>query len=179
MTEVDPVRAIEAHMDGFEVMPMDAAAPLGDIFVTVTGCSGVITRDHFLKMKDGAILSNAGHFDVEVDMAGLHALATEHYEARHNIEGYRLPNGATVFALAEGRLVNIAAGDGHPAEIMDMSFAIQALSAKYLVENRGKLKPGVVPVPREIDTAVAFKKLSTLGISIDTLTEEQKKYLGI
>ncbi len=179
VTEVDPVRAIEAHMDGFEVMPMDAAAPLGDIFVTVTGCSGVITRDHFLKMKDGAILSNAGHFDVEVDMAGLHALATEHYEARHNIEGYRLPNGTTVFALAEGRLVNIAAGDGHPAEIMDMSFAIQALSAKYLVENRGKLKPGVVPVPREIDTAVAFKKLSTLGISIDTLTEEQKKYLGI
>ena len=179
VTEVDPVRAIEAHMDGFEVMPMDDAAPLGDIFVTVTGCSGVITREHFLKMKDGAILSNAGHFDVEVDMAGLHALATEHYEARHNIEGYLLPNGKTVFVLAEGRLVNIAAGDGHPAEIMDMSFAIQALSAKYLAENRGKLVPGVVPVPAEIDTAVAFKKLSTLGIKIDTLTEEQKKYLGI
>jgi adenosylhomocysteinase len=179
VTEVDPVRAIEAHMDGFEVMPMDEAAALGDIFVTVTGCSGVITRDHFLKMKDGAILSNAGHFDVEVDMAGLHELAIGHYEARHNIEGYQLPNGKTVFVLAEGRLVNIAAGDGHPAEIMDMSFAIQALSAKYLADHRGRLKPGVVPVPAEIDSAVAFKKLSTLGIQIDKLTEEQRAYLGI
>ncbi len=179
VTEVDPVRAIEAHMDGFEVMPMDDAAELGDIFITVTGCSDVITREHFLKMKDGAILSNAGHFDVEVDMAGLHELAVDHYEARHNIEGYTLPNGRTVFALAEGRLVNIAAGDGHPAEIMDMSFAIQALSAKYLAEHRGMLKPGVVPVPVEIDTAVARKKLSTLGIRIDTLTEEQRKYLGL
>ena len=179
VTEVDPVRAIEAHMDGFEVMPMDAAAGIGDIFITVTGCSDVITPKHFMMMKDGAILSNAGHFDVEVDMAGLHALAAEHYEARHNIEGYVLPNGKTVFALAEGRLVNIAAGDGHPAEIMDMSFAIQALSAKYLVENRGKLKPGVVPVPAEIDGAVARKKLSTLGIQIDTLTQAQREYLGI
>ena len=179
VTEVDPVRAIEAHMDGFEVMPMDDAAALGDIFVTVTGCSGVITREHFLKMKDGAILSNAGHFDVEVDVAGLQALALKHYEARHNIEGYALPNGRTVFLLAEGRLVNIAAGDGHPAEIMDMSFAIQALSAKYLAAHRGQLKPGVVPVPAEIDTAVALKKLETLGISIDTLTEEQRAYLGL
>ncbi len=179
VTEVDPVRAIEAHMDGFEVMPMDEAAALGDIFVTVTGCSGVITRDHFLKMKDGAILSNAGHFDVEVDVAGLQALAVKHYEARRNIEGYELPNGKTVFLIAEGRLVNIAAGDGHPAEIMDMSFAIQALSAKYLAEHRGQLKPGVVPVPAEIDTAVALKKLETLGIRIDTLTEEQKAYLGL
>ena len=179
VTEVDPVRAIEAHMDGFEVMPMDDAAALGDIFVTVTGCSDVITPAHFLKMKDGAILSNAGHFDVEVDMAGLHKMAVSHYEARHNIEGYVLPNGRTVFALAEGRLVNIAAGDGHPAEIMDMSFAIQALSAKYLAENRGRLTPGVVPVPAEIDNAVALKKLSTLGIRIDSLTEEQKHYLGL
>ncbi len=179
VTEVDPVRAIEAHMDGFEVMPMDDAAALGDIFVTVTGCSGVITREHFLKMKDGAILSNAGHFDVEVDVAGLQALAGKHYEARHNIEGYELPNGKTVFLIAEGRLVNIAAGDGHPAEIMDMSFAIQALSAKYLAEHRGQLAPGVVPVPAEIDTAVALKKLETLGIRIDTLTEEQKAYLGL
>ena len=179
VTEVDPVRAIEAHMDGFEVMPMDEAAALGDIFVTVTGCSGVVTREHFLKMKDGAILSNAGHFDVEVDVAGLQALAVSHYEARNNIEGYELPNGKTVFLIAEGRLVNIAAGDGHPAEIMDMSFAIQALSAKYLAEHRGKLTPGVVPVPVEIDTAVALKKLETLGIRIDTLTEEQKAYLGL
>ena len=179
VTEVDPVRAIEAHMDGFEVMPMDDAAALGDIFVTVTGCSDVITPAHFIKMKDGAILSNAGHFDVEVDMAGLHKMAVSHYEARHNIEGYVLPNGRTVFALAEGRLVNIAAGDGHPAEIMDMSFAIQALSAKYLADNRGVLAPGVVPVPAEIDNAVALKKLSTLGIRIDSLTEEQKQYLGL
>ena len=179
VTEVDPVRAIEAHMDGFEVMPMDDAAALGDIFVTVTGCSGVVTREHFLKMKDGAILSNAGHFDVEVDVAGLQALAVKHYEARRNIEGYELPNGKTVFLIAEGRLVNIAAGDGHPAEIMDMSFAIQALSARYLAEHRGQLAPGVVPVPAEIDTAVALKKLETLGIRIDTLTEEQKAYLGL
>ena len=179
VTEVDPVRAIEAHMDGFEVMPMDDAAALGDIFVTVTGCAGVITREHFLKMKDGVILSNAGHFDVEVDMAGLHKLAVNHYEARHNIEGYELPNGKTVFVIAEGRLVNIAAGDGHPAEIMDMSFAIQALSAKYLADHRGQLKPGVVPVPAEIDDAVARKKLATLGITIDTLTPEQRAYLGL
>ena len=179
VTEVDPVRSIEAHMDGLEVMPMDEAAALGDIFVTVTGCAGVITREHFLKMKDGVILSNAGHFDVEVDMAGLHKLAVRHYEARHNIEGYELPNGKTVFVIAEGRLVNIAAGDGHPAEIMDMSFAIQALSAKYLADHRGQLKPGVVPVPAEIDDAVARKKLATLGITIDTLTEEQREYLGL
>ena len=179
VTEVDPVRAIEAHMDGFDVMPMDAAAELGDLFVTVTGCSGVIRKEHFLKMKDGAVLSNAGHFDVEVDMAGLRELAQESYEARNNIQGYRLPNGRTVFAIAEGRLVNIAAGDGHPAEIMDMSFAIQALSARYLAENRGKLRPGVVAVPAEIDRAVAYKKLETLGVSIDTLSAEQKVYLGI
>ena len=179
VTEVDPVRAIEAHMDGFEVMPMDDAAALGDLFVTVTGCSDVITRDHFLKMKDGAILSNAGHFDVEVDVAGLRAMATKQYEARHNIEGYVLPDGKTLFVIAEGRLVNIAAGDGHPAEIMDMSFAIQALCAKYLADHRGELKPGVVPVPAEIDTSVALKKLSTLGVRIDTLTARQKAYLGL
>ncbi len=178
VTEVDPVRAIEAHMDGFEVMTMDAAAPIGDIFVTVTGCSGVIGKQHFQMMKDGAILCNAGHFDVEVDVAGLHELAVECYEARHNIEGFVLPNGKQLFTLAEGRLVNIAAGDGHPAEIMDMSFAIQALSAQYLAENRGKLLPGVIEVPREIDQAVAFKKLETLGISIDKLTPAQIEYLG-
>ena len=179
VTEVDPVRAIEAHMDGFTVMPMDEAAPLGDLFVTVTGCSGVITREHMLRMKDGAILANAGHFDVEVDIAGLREMAGEGYDARNNIRGYRLPNGRTVFVLAEGRLVNIAAGDGHPAEIMDMSFAIQALSAEYLVKHRGDLVPGVVPVPREIDLRVARKKLETLGVSIDVLTAQQREYLGI
>ncbi len=179
VTEVDPVRAIEAHMDGFEVKTMAEAAPLGDMFVTVTGCSGVIRPEHFLQMHDGAILSNAGHFDVEVDVAGLRALAESSYEARHNIMGYRLPNGRTVFVIAEGRLVNLASGDGHPAEIMDMSFAIQALSAEFLAKNRGALAVDVIPVPAEIDHAVALKKLETLGLHIDTLTAAQKAYLGM
>lgn len=179
VTEVDPVKAIEAHMDGFRVMTMDEAAPTGDIFVTVTGCCDVIRPEHFKVMKDGAILSNAGHFDIEVDMVSLRAMAERSYEARHNIMGYRLPNGKTVFVIAEGRLVNLASGDGHPAEIMDMSFAIQALSAKYLADHRGQLKPDVIPVPPETDRAVAFKKLETLGITIDALSAKQKEYLGI
>lgn len=179
VTETDPVRALEAVMDGYEVMPMSEAAKLGDIFCTVTGCSGVITREHFMSMKDGAILSNAGHFDVEVDMAGLEALAVGKYEARHNIQAYVLPDGKTVFTIAEGRLVNLAAADGHPAEIMDMSFAIQAMSAKYLADNRASLKPGVIPVPREIDDYVARIKLASMGVSIDTLSDEQRDYLGI
>ena len=179
VTEVDPVKAIEAHMDGFTVCTMREAAPVGDFFCTVTGCSQVITKEHFALMKDGAILCNAGHFDVEVDVAGLKEMAESTYEARHNITGYCLPGGRTLFVLAEGRLVNLASGDGHPAEIMDMSFAIQALSARYLSENRGKLPPDVIPVPREIDNAVAWKKLETLGVSIDRLTPEQKAYLGV
>ena len=179
VTEVDPIKAIEAHMDGFTVMTMADAAPLGDFFVTVTGCSGVIRPEHFQRMRDGAILSNAGHFDVEVDMAGLRAMARDSYEARHNITGYRLENGRTLFAIAEGRLVNLASGDGHPAEIMDMSFAIQALSARYLADHRGELAPGVIPVPPETDRAVAFRKLETLGITIDTLSREQREYLGL
>ena len=178
VTETDPVRALEAVMDGYEVMPMAAAARLGDLFITVTGCSGVITAEHFETMKDGAILTNAGHFDVEVDMAGLEKLAVEKYEARHNIQGYVLPNGKTLFTIAEGRLVNLAAGDGHPAEIMDMSFAVQALSAEYLAQNRGKLQPGVIPVPRELDEAVARRKLSAMGVEIDALSREQAAYLG-
>ncbi len=179
VTETDPVRALEAVMDGYEVMPMRDAAKLGDIFVTVTGCSHVITKEHFETMKDGAILSNAGHFDVEVDMAGLEALAVEKYEARHNIQAYVLPNGKTLFTIAEGRLVNLAAADGHPAEIMDMSFAIQALSAEYLVRRRAELKPGVIPVPRELDEAVARRKLAAMGVEIDTLSAAQAEYLGI
>lgn len=179
VTEVDPVRALEAVMDGYEVMPMGEAAKIGDIFCTVTGCSGVITKEHFMSMKDGAILSNAGHFDVEVDMAGLEAMAAEKYEARHNIQAYVLPNGKTVFTIAEGRLVNLAAADGHPAEIMDMSFAIQAMSAKYLADNRASLTAGVIPVPREIDDYVARIKLASMGVSIDTLSDEQKNYLGV
>lgn len=179
VTETDPVRALEAVMDGYEVMPMREAAKIGDMFVTVTGCSGIITTEHFETMKDGTILTNAGHFDVEVDMAGLEKLAVEKYDARHNIQGYVLPNGKTLFTIAEGRLVNLAAGDGHPAEIMDMSFAIQALSAEYLAANRSSLKPGVIPVPRELDEAVARRKLSSMGVEIDSLSREQADYLGV
>ena len=179
VTEIDPVRAIEAVMDGFDVMPMSEAAALGDFFVTVTGCKDVIRKGHFDKMKDGAILCNAGHFDVEINLGELKELSTEQWEARHNIEGYKLPNGRSVFVIAEGRLVNLAAGDGHPAEIMDMSFAIQALGARYLADHRDALSPGVLSVPREIDLAVASRKLRSFGKDIDTLTEEQRKYLGL
>ena len=178
VTETDPIRALEAVMDGYEVMPMSEAAALGDIFITVTGCSGVITEEHFDKLKDGAILYNAGHFDVEVDMAALEKLAVKKYEARHNIRGYVLPNGRTVFVIAEGRLVNLAAADGHPAEIMDMSFAVQALSAEYLVKKRGELPNTVIGFPRELDEAVAARKLRAMGVSIDVLSDEQKAYLG-
>ena len=178
VTETDPVRALEAVMDGFEVMPMADAAKIGDMFVTVTGCAGIITAEHFKNMKDGAILTNAGHFDVEVDMAALREMSAESYEARHNITAYVLPGGKTLYVIAEGRLVNIAAGDGHPAEIMDMSFAIQALSAEYLAKNAGKLSKGVVSVPAEIDDMVARRKLQAMGVRIDTLSGAQKDYLG-
>ena len=178
VTEVDPVRAIEAYMDGYEVMNMMQAAPLGDIFVCVTGCRDILTKEHFALMRDGAILSNAGHFNVEINLPELEEMAESDYEARNNIRGYVLPDGRNIFVIAEGRLVNLASGDGHPAEIMDMSFAIQARSAEYLAKNRG-IAPGVVPVPVEIDRAVAFTKLETMGIEIDRLTPEQKEYLGI
>ena len=177
VTEVDPVKALEAVMDGFKVMPMADAAAEGDIFVTVTGCEDVIGPEHFLRMKDGAICCNAGHFDVEVAVAKLKAMAVSHGPARNNIEAYKLANGRTVYVIAEGRLVNLAAGDGHPAEIMDMSFAIQALSARYLVEHKGQLAQKLNKVPVEIDRAVALRKLSHWGVSIDTLTEEQAKYI--
>ena len=177
VTEVDPVKAMEAVMDGFMVMPMREAAPEGDIFVTVTGCEDVIGPEHFLRMKDGAICCNAGHFDVEVAVAKLKAMAVSHRPARQNIEAYTLENGKTIYIIAKGRLVNLAAGDGHPAEIMDMSFAIQALSARYLVENKGRLTRKLNNVPREIDREVAFRKLKDWGIEIDTLTPEQKKYI--
>ena len=179
VTETDPIRAIEAVMDGYEVMPMREAAKVGDIFCTVTGCCDIITKEHFGLMKDGAILTNAGHFDVEIDMAGLHEYAVKSYEARHNITGYELPNGRTIFVIAEGRLVNLAAGDGHPAEIMDMSFAIQALSAEYLAKNRGSLPCAPLKVPEEIDKAVARRKLASMNVEIDDMSEAQKEYLGI
>ena len=180
VTEIDPVKALEAYMDGFSVMPMDEAAALGDFFITVTGCCDVITGRHFEKMKDGAILCNAGHFNVEVDVQTLAAMAVEQKTRRNNIVGFRLPNGRRINVLAEGRLVNLAAGDGHPAEIMDMSFAIQAMSALYLVQqNRGQaMQPGVYPVPREIDRDVAMRKLRFTGLSIDTLTDKQRAYIG-
>ena len=178
VTEVDPVKAIEAVMDGFDVMPMRKAAEIGDFFITVTGCAGVITEPDLMVMKEGAILCNAGHFDVEIDMKRLREIAVEAAEIRKNIMSYTLPGGRHVYVLAEGRLVNLAAGDGHPAEIMDMSFAIQALSAKYLVENAGSLKDILIDVPREVDLEVANRKLAFLGKQIDTLTPEQEEYLS-
>lgn len=178
VTEVDPVRALEAVMDGYEVMPMDEAARIGDIFVSVTGCKDIITLEHCNLMKDGAILSNAGHFNVEIDMDALERCADETYEARHNIDAYKLPNGRTIYVIAQGRLVNLAAADGHPAEIMDMSFAVQAMSAAYLARTKGTLQPGVVSVPAEIDNDVAMRKLRAMGVSIDSLTCSQKKYMN-
>lgn len=178
VTETDPIRALEAVMDGYEVMPMAEAAKIGDIFCTVTGGRDIITAEHFPLMKDGAILSNAGHFNIEVDMDALEKMSVRKYEARHNIQGYVMPDGRTLFTIAEGRLVNLAAADGHPAEIMDMSFAIQAMSAQFLAENRGRLKADVVAVPREIDEDVARRKLKAMGVGIDSLSREQAEYLG-
>lgn len=181
VTEINPIKAMEAVMDGFKVMKMNEAAKLGDFFVTVTGCDGVITKADFLNMKDGAICCNAGHFDCEVDVAGLRAMAVEVKPARKNILSYKLENGNRIYVIAEGRLVNLAAGDGHPAEIMDMSFAIQALSARYIVEHKddicreeGKM---VNEIPAEIDEAVAWRKLASWGYEIDRLTPEQHRYL--
>ena len=179
VTETDPVRAIEAVMDGFEVMPMREASGIGEIFCSVTGCRDVMNAEHFALMRDGAILSNAGHFNVEIDMDALEKMAVRKYEARHNITGYVMPDGRELFVLGEGRLVNLACGDGHPAEIMDMSFAIQALSAEYLAKHAGKLECAPMRVPREIDRAVASRKLRSMGVEIDSLTSEQKDYMGI
>ena len=178
VTEINPVKAIEAIMDGFEVMPMNEAAKFGDFFVTVTGCDKVIDAEDFAVMKDGAILCNAGHFDCEIDMAGLRKIAVETKEMRNNIIGYKLPTGQWLCVIAEGRLVNLAAGDGHPAEIMDMSFAIQALSAKYLVENQNNLTDKLIDVPVEVDMDVAARKLAFMGKEIDVLTAEQEAYLN-
>ena len=178
VTEVDPIKAIEAVMDGFDVMPMKDAARTGDLFITVTGCSGVIVEEDFAVMKNGAILCNAGHFDVEVDVAKLMEIALEKKEQRKNIMGYRLDADRWVYVLGEGRLVNLAAGDGHPAEIMDMSFAIQALSAKYLVEHGHELQEKLIAVPRAVDLDVARRKLAFLGKEIDALTPEQDAYLN-
>jgi len=174
--EVDPIRAVEAVMDGNAVMPLLDAAALGDIFVTVTGCQGVLGREHFLRMKDGAILCNAGHFDVEIDKRALFALAETRRPARENVEAFEF-NGKKIYLLAEGRLVNLAAADGHPAEIMDLSFALQVEALYYLHENYGKLKNNVISLPRTIDEKVARRKLKALGIAIDQLTSSQELYL--
>ena len=178
VTEIDPVKAIEARMDGYEVMTMAKAAPLGDIFVSATGCCKTITVEHMMTMKDRAILTNAGHFNCEIDMDALEQAAVEKKETRNNIMGYRLPNGKWINVIAEGRLVNIAAADGHPAEIMDMSFAVQALSALYIREHHEELRKGVVDVSAEIDDRVARRRLAAWGIEIDRLTDEQEAYLN-
>ena len=178
VTEIDPVKACEALMEGYTVMTMDEAAPLGDFFVTVTGCKDVITERHFLMMKDGAVCCNAGHFDCEVSMKDITRIAESSSELRHNVVGYKLPNGKTVCIIAEGRLVNLASGDGHPVEIMDMSFALQAQSAMYIATNNARLPIDVYQTPEVIDNRVAEILLSTKKIKIDELTEEQKKYIS-
>lgn len=178
VTEVNPVRALEAVMDGFSVMPFAAAAPIGDVFVTVTGDKDVITTDHATLLKDGAILCNSGHFDVEIDVAGLRAMAVERWTVRPYVEALRMPDGRTLHLLAEGRLVNLAAAEGHPAAVMDMSFANQALCAEYLVVAGGGMDNRVHRVPEEIDREIARLKLATMGIRIDVLTDAQQAYLA-
>lgn len=178
VTEIDPVKAIEARMDGYDVMKMEQAAPLGDLFVTATGCNHTVTVEHMRKMKDQAILANAGHFNVEIDMEGLEAAADEKRESRKNIMGYRLGPDKWIHVIAEGKLVNIAAADGHPAEIMDMSFAVQAMSAMYIKEHYKDLEKKVIDVSAEIDDKIARRKLESWGIEIDALTPEQETYLN-
>ncbi len=178
VTEVDPLRALEAVMDGFEVLPMERAAELGDIFITATGDKGVIRREHMERMKDGAILANTGHFNVEIEIPALRQLAVESRTARPFVEEFRLEDGRRLFLLADGRLINLSAAEGHPAQVMDMSFANQALSAEFVIGNAGTLERKVYPVPEEIDKEIARLKLETMGIAIDQLTEEQAKYLA-
>lgn len=178
ITEVDPIKANEAIMDGFNVMTMDRAAAFGDFFVTATGDIDIVTKEHFLKMKDGAVLANAGHFDVEVSVKDLEEIATSKKEVRNGVEEYKLPNGKSVFLLGRGRLVNLVNGDGHPVEIMDLSFSLQLEGAKYIKENHDKLKVDITPVPYEVDEKIAKIKLNTIGVEIDTLTQKQKDYLN-
>ena len=178
VTEIDRFKAIEAIMDGFRVMPMAEAAPLGDIFVTATGCTKVITADHFKVMKNNVLLSNAGHFDVEVDRIALEAMAVKKENRKPFIDGYHLSDGRVLNLLAEGRLVNIVAGNGHPAEIMDLSFGIQLLSVLHIAKNGKELKPMLYDIPKEIDDEVSFIKMDAMGIKIDAPTAEQVKYLA-
>lgn len=176
--EVNPLRALEAVMDGFTVMPIEKAAPLGDFFCTLTGDINVIRKEHFLTMKDGAMVANSGHFDVELDIPGLKESSTDSRAIREFVQEYSLENGRRVYLLGEGRLINLAAAEGHPSSVMDMSFANQALSAEYMAKNHGDMGIKVHPVPREIDETIARLKLASMGVSIDTLTPEQEKYLS-
>jgi adenosylhomocysteinase len=178
VTEVDPLKALEAVMDGFEVMPMQRAAEVGDVFVTATGDKSVIRREHMERMKDGAILANTGHFNVEIDIPALRQLATDTREARNLVDEFTLEDGRRLYLIADGRLVNLAVAEGHPAQVMDMSFANQALSAEFIVENAASLERKVYDVPEEIDRQIARLKLETMAVDIDTLTEEQEKYLA-
>jgi len=178
VTEVDPVRALEAVMDGHWVMPLAEAAAIGDLFITATGDTHVIDAAHFAVMKDGAMLANSGHFDIEINLAALRAMNGEPRSVRANVDEYRLADGRRLLVLAEGRLVNLAAGEGHPASVMDMSFALQALSTEHLAQNGRQLSAKVYPVPEELDSTVSRLKLASMGISIDALTEEQQRYLS-
>ncbi|MCX8169385.1 MAG: adenosylhomocysteinase [Candidatus Methanomethylicia archaeon] len=178
ITEVDPLKALEAVMDGFTVLPMDKAAEIGDVFITATGNINVIRGEHIMKMKDGAILANSGHFNVEIKLTDLENMSISKIKVRDNLDEYILKNGRKIYLIAEGRLVNLAAAEGHPSEVMDMSFSNQALSIKYIIENKGELKPKLYEVPIEIDRMVALLKLKSIGIEIDKLTEEQLEYLS-
>lgn len=178
VTEIDPIKGIEAVFDGFRVMPMREAAKYGDFFVTVTGCKDVITKEHFPLMKDGAVLANAGHFDVEINVKDLESMTVEPaYEVRKNITTYTMPDGKKINLLGEGRLVNLACGDGHPVEVMDLSFAMQFLAMKYLLEHKGELQNNLYVLPEELNTEIAALKLEAMGAGIDTLTPEQYAYL--
>ncbi len=178
VTEINPVAAIEAAMDGFNVMPMSEAAKVGDIFITVTGNKHVIRREHFEVMKDGAIVANSGHFDLEIDLVSLSDLTESSSFVRNFTQEYKLKTGKSIIVIGEGRLVNLAAAEGHPASVMDMSFANQALACEFLVKNKGNLPAGVVPIPKDIDQEIARLKLQAMGIKIDTLTPEQVHYLN-
>jgi adenosylhomocysteinase len=178
VTEIDPVKAIEAAMDGFRVMPMSLAAAQGDIFITVTGNKHVIRKEHFEVMRDGAIVCNSGHFDIEIDLKSLKEMASEVKVVRNFTEEYRLKNGKSVVVLGEGRLVNLAAAEGHPSAVMDMSFANQALACEYLVKNKGNLEPGIHSIPTVLDQEIARLKLQAMGIAIDSLTAEQTEYIN-
>jgi adenosylhomocysteinase len=178
VTEIDPIRALEAAMDGYRVLPMEEAAKLGDFFVTLTGNTDVIREDHFRQMKNGAILANSGHFNVELELDALEKISAKKCVVRDGIEEYTLPSGTRINVLSEGRLINLAAAEGHPSSVMDMSFANQALAAEYLVKHSNNLTKGVFPVPEAIDRRIAELKLQALGITVDTLTDKQQEYLA-